>query len=131
MTFSKLVLLALTTAFSSLTVADVSEDLIAMDKQWGMAGGPAGFVAEDVIGIGPTGVVDFSDLVADAAANANAGEEYVVSGYQVKFLSDERCCNGAYSRGLRPSRKSARYSKAGRCLAGCCYCVCTLELIEG
>lgn len=88
MTFSKLVLLALTTAFSSLTVADVSEDLIAMDKQWGMAGGPAGFVAEDVIGIGPTGVVDFSDLVADAAANANAGEEYVVSGYQVKFLSD-------------------------------------------
>ena len=60
-----------------------------MDKQWGAAGGPAGYVSEDVIGIGPTGVVNFSDLVADAAANANVGEEYVVSNYQVKFLSDD------------------------------------------
>jgi hypothetical protein len=54
-----------------------------------MAGGPAGYVSEDVIGIGPTGVVNFGNLVADAAANANVGEEYVVSGYQVKFLSDD------------------------------------------
>ena len=60
-----------------------------MDKQWGMAGGPAGYVSEDVIGIGPTGVVNFGNLVADAAANVNVGEEYVVSGYQVKFLSDD------------------------------------------
>lgn len=89
MSFSKTILIAVVASFSSFTAADVSDDLIAMDKQWGMAGGPAGYVAEDVIGIGPTGVVNFSDLVADAAANANVGEEYVVSNYQVKFLSDD------------------------------------------
>ena len=77
------------TLLSSSSLADVSDDLIAMDKQWGMAGGPAGYVSEDVIGIGPTGVVNFGNLVADAAANVNVGEEYVVSGYQVKFLSDD------------------------------------------
>ena len=89
MNTSKIALIAVLTFLSSLAFADVSDDLIAMDKQWGAAGGPAGYVSEDVIGIGPTGVVNFSDLVADAAANANVGEEYVVSNYQVKFLSDD------------------------------------------
>ena len=89
MNTSKVVLIAIFTFLSSLAFADVSDDLIAMDKQWGAAGGPAGYVSKDVIGIGPTGVVNFSDLVADAAANANVGEEYVVSNYQVKFLSDD------------------------------------------
>ena len=89
MRFSKMIPIAIFAAASTFSLADVSEDLIAMDKAWGMAGGPAGFVSEDVIGIGPTGIVNFSDVVADAAGNANAGEEYVVSGYQVKFLNDD------------------------------------------
>ena len=89
MNITKIISIPVFTLLSSLSLADVSDDLIAMDKQWGMAGGPAGYVSEDVIGIGPTGVVNFGNLVADAAANANAGEEYVVSGYQVKFLSDD------------------------------------------
>ena len=89
MNITKIISIPVFTLLSSLSLADVSDDLIAMDKQWGMAGGPAGYVSEDVIGIGPTGVVDFGNLVADAAANANVGEEYVVSGYQVKFLSDD------------------------------------------
>jgi hypothetical protein len=89
MNITKMISIPVFTLLSSLSLADVSDDLIAMDKQWGMAGGPAGYVSEDVIGIGPTGVVNFGNLVADAAANANVGEEYVVSGYQVKFLSDD------------------------------------------
>jgi hypothetical protein len=89
MNITKLISIPVFTLLSSFSLADVSDDLIAMDKQWGMAGGPTGYVSEDVIGIGPTGVVNFGNLVADAAANANAGEEYVVSGYQVKFLSDD------------------------------------------
>ncbi|EAW41043.1 MAG: hypothetical protein HOJ30_11165 [Halieaceae bacterium] len=89
MNITKIISIPVFTLLSSLSLADVSDDLIAMDKQWGMAGGPAGYVSEDVIGIGPTGVVNFGNLVADAAANANVGEEYVVSGYQVKFLSDD------------------------------------------
>ena len=89
MNITKIISISVFTLLSSLSLADVSDDLIAMDKQWGMAGGPAGYVSEDVIGIGPTGVVNFGNLVADAAANANVGEEYVVSGYQVKFLSDD------------------------------------------
>ena len=89
MNITKIISMPVFTLLSSLSLADVSDDLIAMDKQWGMAGGPAGYVSEDVIGIGPTGVVNFGNLVADAAANANVGEEYVVSGYQVKFLSDD------------------------------------------
>jgi hypothetical protein len=89
MNITKIISIPVFTLLSSLSLADVSDDLIAMDKQWGMAGGPAGYVSEDVIGIGPTGVVNFGNLVADAAANVNVGEEYVVSGYQVKFLSDD------------------------------------------
>lgn len=89
MNITKMISIPVFTLLSSSSLADVSDDLIAMDKQWGMAGGPAGYVSEDVIGIGPTGVVNFGNLVADAAANANVGEEYVVSGYQVKFLSDD------------------------------------------
>ena len=89
MNITKMISIPVFTLLSSLSLADVSDDLIAMDKQWGMAGGPAGYVSEDVIGIGPTGVVNFGNLVADAAANVNVGEEYVVSGYQVKFLSDD------------------------------------------
>ena len=89
MNITKIISIPVFTLLSSSSLADVSDDLIAMDKQWGMAGGPAGYVSEDVIGIGPTGVVNFGNLVADAAANANVGEEYVVSGYQVKFLSDD------------------------------------------
>ena len=89
MNITKIISISVFTLLSSLSLADVSDDLIAMDKQWGMAGGPAGYVSEDVIGIGPTGVVNFGNLVADAAANVNVGEEYVVSGYQVKFLSDD------------------------------------------
>ncbi|MBT7340708.1 MAG: hypothetical protein HN853_06380 [Halieaceae bacterium] len=89
MNITKIISIPVFTLLSSLSLADVSDDLIAMDKQWGMAGGPAGYVSEDVIGIGPTGVVNFGNLVADAAANANVGEEYVVSDYQVKFLSDD------------------------------------------
>jgi hypothetical protein len=89
MNITKIISIPVFTLLSSSSLADVSDELIAMDKQWGMAGGPAGYVSEDVIGIGPTGVVNFGNLVADAAANANVGEEYVVSGYQVKFLSDD------------------------------------------
>ena len=89
MNITKIISIPVFTLLSSSSLADVSDDLIAMDKQWGMAGGPAGYVSEDVIGIGPTGVVNFGNLVANAAANANVGEEYVVSGYQVKFLSDD------------------------------------------
>jgi hypothetical protein len=89
MNITKIISIPVFTLLSSLSLADVSDDLIAMDKQWGMAGGPAGYVSEDVIGIGPTGVVNFGNLVADAATNVNVGEEYVVSGYQVKFLSDD------------------------------------------
>jgi hypothetical protein len=89
MNITKIISIPVFTLLSSSSLADVSDDLIAMDKQWGMAGGPAGYVSEDVIGIGPTGVVNFGNLVADAAANVNVGEEYVVSGYQVKFLSDD------------------------------------------
>ncbi|MBT4855355.1 MAG: hypothetical protein HON38_11495 [Halieaceae bacterium] len=89
MNITKIISIPVFTLLSSSSLADVSDDLIAMDKQWGMAGGPAGYVSEDVIGIGPTGVVNFGNLVADAAANANVGEEYVVSDYQVKFLSDD------------------------------------------
>jgi hypothetical protein len=83
MNITKIISIPVFTLLSSLSLADVSDDLIAMDKQWGMAGGPAGYVSEDVIGIGPTGVVNFGNLVADAAANANVGEEYVVSGYSI------------------------------------------------
>ncbi|MCH1490968.1 MAG: hypothetical protein L7T24_00295 [Luminiphilus sp.] len=87
MKLHKNLLLTLLFATSPLAIADGAESLIALDKQWGSAGGPAGYVAEDVMGIGPGGLVSFSDMVAAAATTAD--EDYVVSGYQVKFLSDD------------------------------------------
>jgi hypothetical protein len=59
--------------------------LIALDKQWGSAGGPDGFVSEDVVGIGPTGVIGIAEV--RQAATGPSDEEYVVNGYQVNFLA--------------------------------------------
>ncbi len=78
---------------TSVAVADATDDLILLDQQWGESGWPSGFVSEDVISIGPAGIVGFNEMVADADAEAEAEadreEAYVVSGYQVKFLSDD------------------------------------------
>lgn len=87
MKLHKNMLLSVLVSASPMAIADDADNLIALDKQWGSAGGPAGYVAEDVMAIGPGGVTSFGDLVATAAATPD--EDYVVSGYQVKFLSDD------------------------------------------
>lgn len=74
---------------ASVVMADTTDDLIALDKQWGEASGPAGFVSEDVVAIGPAGIVGFSEMVAEAAAAGDMEEAYTVSGYRVEFLSDD------------------------------------------
>jgi len=74
--------------FSSFVFAGDSAELIELDKQWGNAGGPTGFVSEDVIAIGPNGIVGINEMLAQATANSTE-EAYVVSGYQVKFLSED------------------------------------------
>ena len=65
--------------------ADDTAMLINLDKQWGSAGGPDGFVSDDVVGIGPTGIIGIAEV--RQAAVGPSDEEYVVDGYQVNFLS--------------------------------------------
>ncbi len=89
MNIYKSIILVGAVTLASAAVADTTDDLIALDKQWGEAGGPAGFVSEDVMGIGPNGIVGFSDLVADAEAAGDMEESYVVSGYKITFLNDD------------------------------------------
>ena len=76
------------TVFSTFAFAGDSAGLIELDKQWGNAGGPSGFVSDDVIAIGPNGIIGISEMLAQASA-IPSDEVYTVSGYQVKFLSED------------------------------------------
>ena len=60
MRFIKKISIVFITAFSTFTFAGDRAELIELDKQWGNAGGPAGFVSEDVIAIGPNCIVGIS-----------------------------------------------------------------------
>ena len=84
---TKLLLLTLIAICSGPIFADDAAMLIALDKQWGSAGGPDGFVSDDVIGIGPAGVIGIAEV--RQAATGPSDEEYVVDGYQVKFLATD------------------------------------------
>ena len=70
--------------------ADDTAMLIDLDKQWGSAGGPDGFVSDDVVGIGPTGIIGIAEV--RQAATGPSNEEYVVGGYKVNFLSADIAC---------------------------------------
>jgi hypothetical protein len=72
---------------TSIAFADDTAMLIDLDKQWGSAGGPDGFVSEDVIGIGIAGITGIAEV--RQAATIASEEEYVVEGYQVRFLSTD------------------------------------------
>ena len=85
MQLTKIILITLITVFSGQVFPDDSAMLIELDKQWGSAGGPNGFVSEDVVGIGPTGIIGIAEV--RQAATGPSDEAYVVNDYQVKFLS--------------------------------------------
>jgi len=85
MRLTKILLMTLIVASSGSIFADDTAMLINLDKQWGSAGGPDGFVSDDVVGIGPTGIIGIAEV--RQAAVGPSDEEYVVDGYQVNFLS--------------------------------------------
>ena len=85
MRFTKILLITLIAVCSGSIFADDTAMLIALDKQWGSAGGPDGFVSDDVVGIGPTGIIGIAEV--RQAATGPSNEEYVVGGYKVNFLS--------------------------------------------
>ncbi|HAG72921.1 MAG TPA: hypothetical protein DCL66_12030 [Gammaproteobacteria bacterium] len=87
MRLTKILLVTSIAIFSGLVFADDTAKLIDLDKQWGSAGGPDGFVSEDVIGIGIAGITGIAEV--RRAATIASEEEYVVEGYQVKFLSTD------------------------------------------
>ena len=77
---------------SGLAVADVTDDLIALDEDWGGAEGPdaiAPLLADSVIAVGTDGVAD-KQMMLEAAANAEpASGPYMAGDYKVQFLSDD------------------------------------------
>ena len=85
MRLTKILLMTLIVVSSGSIFADDTAMLINLDKQWGSAGGPDGFVSDDVVGIGPTGIIGIAEV--RQAAVGPSDEEYVVDGYQVNFLS--------------------------------------------
>ena len=85
MRLTKILLMTLIAVCSGSIFADDTAMLINLDKQWGSAGGPDGFVSDDVVGIGPTGIIGIAEV--RQAAVGPSDEEYVVDGYQVNFLS--------------------------------------------
>jgi len=87
MRLTKILLMTLIAVCSGSIFADDTAMLINLDKQWGSAGGPDGFVSDDVVGIGPTGIIGIAEV--RQAAVGPADEEYVVDGYQVNFLSTD------------------------------------------
>ena len=87
MRLTKILLMTLIVVCSGSIFADDTAMLINLDKQWGSAGGPDGFVSDDVVGIGPTGIIGIAEV--RQAAVGPSDEEYVVDGYQVNFLSTD------------------------------------------
>ena len=87
MRLTKILLMTLIAVCSGSIFADDTAMLINLDKQWGSAGGPDGFVSDDVVGIGPTGIIGIAEV--RQAAVGPSDEEYVVDGYQVNFLSTD------------------------------------------
>ena len=87
MRLTKILLMTLIVVSSGSIFADDTAMLINLDKQWGSAGGPDGFVSDDVVGIGPTGIIGITEV--RQAAVGPSDEEYVVDGYQVNFLSTD------------------------------------------
>ena len=87
MRLTKILLMTLIVVSSGSIFADDTAMLINLDKQWGSAGGPDGFVSDDVVGIGPTGIIGIAEV--RQAAVGPSDEEYVVDGYQVNFLSTD------------------------------------------
>ena len=85
MRFTKILLITLIAMCSGSIFADDTAMLIDLDKQWGSAGGSDGFVSDDVVGIGPTGIIGIAEV--RQAATGPSNEEYVVGGYKVNFLS--------------------------------------------
>lgn len=85
MRLTKILLMTLIVVSSGSIFADDTAMLINLDKQWGSAGGPDGFVSDDVVGIGPTGIIGIAEV--RQAAVGPSDEAYVVDGYQVNFLS--------------------------------------------
>ena len=85
MRLTKILLMTLIAVCSGSIFADDTAMLINLDKQWGSAGGPDGFVSDDVVGIGPTGIIGIAEV--RQAAVGPSDEAYVVDGYQVNFLS--------------------------------------------
>lgn len=87
MRLTKILLMTLIVVSSGSIFADDTAMLINLDKQWGSAGGPDGFVSDDVVGIGPTGIIGIAEV--RQAAVGPSDEEYLVDGYQVNFLSTD------------------------------------------
>lgn len=87
MRLTKILLMTLIAVCSGSIFADDTAMLINLDKQWGSAGGPDGFVSDDVVGIGPTGIIGIAEV--RQAAVGPSDEAYVVDGYQVNFLSTD------------------------------------------
>ena len=87
MRLTKILLMTLIAVCSGSIFADDTAMLINLDKQWGSAGGPDGFVSDDVVGIGPTGIIGIAEV--RQAAVGPSDEEYLVDGYQVNFLSTD------------------------------------------
>jgi len=85
MRLTEILLVTSITICSGQVFSDDTAMLIDLDKQWGSAGGPDGFVSEDVIGIRPAGIIGIAEV--RQAATSAPDEEYIVDGYQVKVLS--------------------------------------------
>ena len=128
MRLTKILLMTLIVVSSGSIFADDTAMLINLDKQWGSAGGPDGFVSDDVVGIGPTGIIGIAEV--RQAAVGPSDEEYVVDGYQVNFLSADIAVMGSYSLRVRPSFKPACLSKAGWQVDGRCQCICTTRRVN-
>ena len=62
MRLTKILLMTLIVVSSGSIFADDTAMLINLDKQWGSAGGPDGFVSDDVVGIGPTRVIGITEV---------------------------------------------------------------------
>ena len=75
---------------ASAAHADKTEKLIQLDKEWGESQGPdalEGLIADNVVTLGPDGLVDKAQMLEAAASDDAPTGPYTAGDYDVRFLS--------------------------------------------
>ncbi|NOR20859.1 MAG: DUF4440 domain-containing protein [Xanthomonadales bacterium] len=76
----------------SVAIADESDKLVQLDKEWGGAEGPEAMealIADNVVTLGAEGIIGKAQMLEAAASSDAPTGPYTAGDYDVRFLSED------------------------------------------